>query len=268
MEIIYVNGKFSSIDEARVSPIDRGITLGDGLFETVVVRSGKIKDIDAHLARLKKGAGILGIKIPLSDDEIVAVMQELLNKNKMQDARIRLTLTRGEAPHGLVANDIDKPTLIMRVSELVELPSPVRAIVSKHARRNEHSVLLECKGVNYLEGIMAMKEAKEQGANEAIILNMAGRVAEMTICNIFAVVGDKIYTPPVSEGALPGVMRAKVIKEFSVDEKPLDVDELLNADEVFVTSSSGARPVVEIEGRAIGDGKQGKVTTKVIETNL
>jgi branched-chain amino acid aminotransferase len=268
MEIIYVNGKFSSIDEARISPIDRGVTLGDGLFETVIVRDGQIRQLQEHLARLKKGAGILGIKIPLSDEDIATVMQELLGKNNMQDGRIRLTLTRGEAAHGLVSAGNEESTLIMRVSEMVELPSPVRAIVSKHARRNEHSVLLECKCVNYLEGIMAMKEAKAQGANEAIILNMAGRIAEMTICNVFVVIGGKIYTPPVSEGALPGVMRANVIKAFDVEEKPLDVDELLSADEVFVTSSSGVRPVVEISDKTIADGKQGKVTTAIIEANL
>lgn len=268
MEIIYVNGKFSSIDEARISPVDRGVTLGDGLFETIIVRSGKIKYLKEHFARLRKGASILDIKIPLSDEEITVVMHELLDRNNMQDARIRLTLTRGEAVHGLAATGNEVPTLIMRVSEMMELPSPVRAIVSKHARRNERSVLLECKCVNYLEGIMAMKEAKTQGANEAIILNMAGRVAEMTICNVFAVVSNKIYTPPVSEGALPGVMRANVIKKFDVEEKTVDVEELINADEVFVTSSSGVRPVVEIERQTIGKGKQGQVTTKVIEANL
>ncbi|MCP4392913.1 MAG: 2-keto-4-methylthiobutyrate aminotransferase [Alphaproteobacteria bacterium] len=268
MEIIYVNGEFSEISKARVSPIDRGLTLGDGLFETIRVRDGKMLRLDAHFARLRNGAKNLDIKVPLSDQELIDVMQTLLDMNSMLDARVRLTLTRGEASHGLVASGDETPTLIIRASKFTPLPSPVRAIVSKHARRNEHSILIRCKCVNYLEGIMAMKEAKDQGANEAVVLNCAGRVAEMTISNVFAVIDGEIVTPPVSEGALPGVMRADVIKHFGVMEKPLAVDDLLSASEVFVTSSSGTRPVVEIEGKLIGNGEQGEITTKVIEANL
>jgi branched-chain amino acid aminotransferase len=268
MEIIYVNGEYSEISKARVSPIDRGLTLGDGLFETIRVRDGKLFRLDAHFARLRNGAKILDIKVPLSDGELTAAMQKLLEMNNMAEARLRLTLTRGEAAHGLVATGDEEPTLIIRATPLTPLPSPVRAIVSKSARRNEHSVLIRCKCVNYLEGIMAMREAKEAGANEAIVLNCAGRVSEMTICNVFAVKDGQIVTPPIEEGALPGVMRADVIKHFGVIEKPLEVDDLLNADEVFVSSSSGVRPVVEIAGQTIGGGEQGEITTKVIDANL
>jgi branched-chain amino acid aminotransferase len=127
-------------------------------------------------------------------------------------------------------------------------------------RRDETSPLARVKNLGYLGNILARKEAAAAGADDAVLLNTHGRVAETTVANIFCLIAGGLATPPVGEGALPGVMRAEVIKLTRAEERPITVAELEQSSEVFVTNALGIRPVVRMNGRDVGDGAPGLIT--------
>jgi len=245
--IVWLNDGLIDGNAARIDPSDRGFTLGDGLFETIAVRGGEIARFDAHRARFKKGCEVLGIPHPEVD--IKTSIEAVAKANGMSEAVIRVTLTRGVTGRGLVPPGTANPTLFMSAASLPGSPPPARCIIATVTRRNEHSPLARIKSLNYLDGILARREAVARGANEAILLNTAGRVAESTVANIFIVKAGRIYTPPPEEGALPGVMRAAVIDAFDTVQKPLSVDDVITADGVFFTNSLGIRTLASIDGK-------------------
>jgi branched-chain amino acid aminotransferase len=245
--IVWLNDGLIEDSVARIDPADRGFTLGDGLFETMAMRGGEIARFDAHRARFKKGCEVLGLFYPAID--LKAAMDAVCAANDLPDATIRLTLTRGITGRGLVPSGSAIPTLLIIATSLPGSPPPARCIIATVTRRNEHSPLARIKSLNYLDGILARREAVLRGANEAILLNTAGRVAETTVANIFTVRGGRIYTPPVEDGALPGVMRAAAIAAFGAVQEPLTVEDIFAADGVFLTNSLGIRTLASLDGK-------------------
>lgn len=247
--MIHLNGSLMAASQARIDPTDRGLTLGDGLYETLRARDGQALRLPAHLARLRRGAEVLSIPLELSDDALAAAMAETLKANSIGDGVLRLTLTRGPASRGLAPPVDARPTLLISAGVEEEAAStPLNAVIATVTRRNEHSPLSGCKTTNCLDNILARQEARRRGADEAILLNTAGRLAETTIANLFVVIGGSLITPPLSEGALPGVMRAQVIKTAAVEERPLEIADLADASEAFVTNSLGLRPLASVDG--------------------
>ena len=261
--IIYVNGQWIEADAPAIAATDRGLTLGDGLFETMAVRGGDIRRVDAHLARLRASAHELGIELADDNIKLAQVLSEAAQRNGLNNGPgngiIRLTLTRGRAGPSLASLSDTPSTLIVSASPRPPRRDPVTAIISRVTRRNEHSPLARMKTLNFLDNILAAREAETKNVAGALLLNTAGRLAEATIANLFLVINDRLITPPIDEGALPGTMRAHVIAKEPVDERPLTTADLKLASEALLTNSGAILALVSVDGVAIGDGHPGPV---------
>ncbi|MDG2319897.1 MAG: aminotransferase class IV [Rhodospirillaceae bacterium] len=258
--IVDLNGKQIESEAARLDPSDRGFTLGDGLFETIRVKSGKPKRLEAHLARLRAGAKVLAMTVPTTDKGIAKRVDSVVSANGLTDAAVRLTLSRGPGARGLLPPEADAPTLLITATPLPPPPEAARAIIAYSTRRNEQSPLAKIKSLSYLDNIIARQEAAGYGANEALLLNTQGRLAEATIANLFLLIDGLLVTPSVEEGALPGVVRAELIAKFRAEEGRLEVNDLGRGEEAFLTNALGVRPLIEVAGQPIGDGQPGLVT--------
>ncbi|MFG1371555.1 aminotransferase class IV [Xanthobacter oligotrophicus] len=235
-------------DKARISPFDRGFTLGDGLFETLRVRDGIVLRLEAHLARLTAGAGVLGLPLPTLD--LAAALAATAAANALTQGVLRLTLSRGTGPRGVLPPAEPNPTLVITAAPLPAPAPPARLVIAQGTRRNDRSPLAQVKSLNYLDNILARQEAARRGADDALLLNTRERVAETSIANVFAVIGGDLVTPPLSEGVLPGIMRAAVLTE-GAGERPLTAEDLSGAEEIFITSALGIRSVAALEGREV-----------------
>ncbi|HIJ61268.1 MAG TPA: 2-keto-4-methylthiobutyrate aminotransferase [Rhodospirillaceae bacterium] len=260
---VWLDGKILDDTAAAIAPTDRGFTLGDGLFEILKVVGGKPLRLASHLARLHAGAGALGIPLPLGDKDFGLAMTALLEANGLSNAVLRLTLTRGPAAPGLATPTEPRPTLLILAAAPPAEPPPARAIIATTTRRNEHSPASRFKTLNYLDNLLARREAEQKGADEALLLNGQGRLAGSAAANLFVVIDGDVLTPPVSEGALPGVMRAEVIDRLSAATSQLHPADLGTASEAFLTNACGIRALVSVDGRPIGKGREGPLTTRL-----
>lgn len=259
---VFFNGELIDREAARIDPGDRGLTLADGLYETIKVQGGDPLRTDAHLARLRGGAAVIGLVLP--DGDLALALKEVAAANNINQGVLRLTLTRGSPrdPHarGILPPLDPQPTLLITgTPQDLTPPEGVRAIIATCTRRNEHSPLSRIKTTNCLDGILAAQEAKQRKADDALLLNTAGNLAEAAVANLFLVLDGRAVTPPIEDGALPGVMRAAVIKALGAAEQTLAPDALENASEAFLTSALGIRPLIEVDGVAIGSGVPGPV---------
>ena len=246
---VWLNGRL--VDAGVIDATDRGFTLGDGLFETVRVRAGAPVFFDRHLARLRDGARVLDIPVPAADAALAEAVAALLAAEGLADGHVRVTLTRGPAPRGVLPPASPNPTLLVTAGP-VPAAAPARLVVAEVTRRNEMSPLSRIKSLNYLDNILARQEAARRAAEDAVLLNTAGRVAETTIANLFAVIDGVLVTPPVAEGALPGIMRGLIVERIGAVERPIAPSELHHADALFLSNSLGLRPVAALDGRACG----------------
>ena len=261
MADIYLNGRFVPERHARISVLDRAVQLGDGLFETIRGHSGRPAFLKEHLERIRHSASFLKIPFRHTDDELRAIMIELCRRNGASEARIRLTLTRGVLPDTL-SIAAGKPALIATAEPYT--PHPPRkyeegcSLSVSTTRLCSRSPLCLHKTLNYLEFLLAREEAARAGADEALLLNEKDNVAECSSANIFCVKRGEILTPDIASGILPGVVRAAAIRlsaaeGLRVGEAPLALEELLQAQEVFITSSlRGIMPVGRIGDKAFG----------------
>ncbi len=264
---ISINGVLTDADTARIDPTDRGFTLGDGVFETIVVRKNAVRHLKAHLDRLRHGAGVLGIPLPGDDQHLAGMIGAAITANALTEAVVRVTLTRGPGARGLASPAKPTPTLVITAGPLPPPAEPAKVIIATVTRRNEHSPLSGIKHLNYLDNILARREAEATGADDAILLNTAGRVAESTVANVFVLVDSFMLTPPLDDGALPGIIRGEAIKLARAEEKSLSLEMLMRASEVFLTNALGVRPVTHINGKAVGDGEPGLIT-QLLATRL
>lgn len=246
---LFLGTRLAEEADASVSPFDRGFTLGDGLFETLRVKAGRVLRVEAHLARLAAGAGVLGIPLPALD--LGTALAQTAEANGLSEGVLRLTLTRGPGPRGVLPPAEPKPTLVITAAPLSPPLPPARLVIAQGTRRNDRSPLAQVKSLNYLDGILARQEAARRGVDDAILLNTRDGVAETSIANLFAVIDGVLVTPPLSEGVLPGVMRAEVLLAVGATERPLTVDDIAAADEILLTSALGIRSVATLEGRPL-----------------
>jgi len=258
---IHLNGRLIDAEDARIDPTDRGLTLGDGLFETIAVRGAQPARMGAHLARLRDGADVIGLNILADMGDLKSALLETIEANGIEEGLLRLTVTRGSGPRGVLPPSPAKPTvMIVGFSQQLTPMAPVGAVISTTIRRNEHSPLARIKSTNYLDGILAAQEAAKRGADDAVLLNTAGNLAEATAANLFLVLDGRLVTPPQADGALPGVMRADVIKGLGAVERSLKPSDFSQAAEAFLTNSAGIRALVSVDGKAVGAGGPGTVT--------
>ena len=270
--MFWLNGVQRSVEEPLLSPLDRGFTLADGLFETMRARNGVAFRLDAHLDRLCVGARLLDIPLPPGLRDHVAAAVRTAFEGGYEHASVRLTVTRGPAPPGLAPPPHPAPTFALAIAPLGP-PSPPRPTVAMmaSARRNEYALTSGVKTLAYTESVIALAHAKAAGADDAIFLDTAGHVSEATASNLFALIDDELVTPPLSCGALPGITRAAVLElaptlGIAVAEREIAEPELATAAEIFLTSSiREIAPLVRIATTAIGVGRVGPSTQKLID---
>lgn len=252
MTITILNGQAMAADQALIATSDRGLTLGDGLFETLLVRDGRIIDPDAHLDRLDRSLKLLGFPAPRGALDPRAALLMGCQVNGMMDGVLRLTVTRGSGPRGLAPSGTINPTVVVTAAPLPDRPPGFTAIIASVTRRNEHSPVSAIKALGYLDHILAVDEALKAGADDAILRNGAGHVACFSVANLIMRVGDRIVTPPVADGVLPGTMRQHLIRHLAITQQSLDPSDLATADEVIAVNSLGIRRLTAVDGQPLG----------------
>jgi aminodeoxychorismate lyase len=259
---IFLKGQFVPEERAVVSVLDRGFLYGDGLFETMRVFNGKPFRWGQHLERLQRGAEFLKIKLPFSSEALRDFAAELIAKNKMPDALLRLTLSRGVGVRGYSPRGAESPTIVMSLHNAPAFGAPPRwkLITSSH-RLPANEPLAQFKTCNKLAQVLARAEADAAGADEALLLNTDGFVVEGASSNLFWIERDTICTPPLAAGILAGVTRAVVgeicqMLALKVTEKNITADKLKRADGIFVSLSSFG----VVEGASV-DGEASKLSS-------
>ncbi|MCW1921105.1 aminotransferase class IV [Luteolibacter arcticus] len=252
MSWIWCNGDFLD-GPLAISPTDRGLTNGLGLFETVLALDGQPVAIDLHLARMKAGAARL--RWSLEAEEIGDAIPSLLERCGLanQRARVRIAMTAGVGDLRDLARGVDSLTWITAAA----CPPPPESVslVTSSFPRNERSPLAGLKCASYAENLIALDQARRAGADEAVFFNTRGELCEATTANVFLVKDGVTLTPPLASGCLPGTMRERVMCQIPVREVALEVHDVETADELFLTSSTrGVVPVAAIDGRSLSPG--------------
>lgn len=256
MAQVWCNGQFLASDDAHIAISDRGFTLADGIFETLKAIGSKPLWFAEHMARLREGAAALGLSVPYDDATFESAMVHLLEAQSSPESVIRLTLTRGPTTQrGLWSGDNPgQPTCLITVAPAGKMP-PQRVIVCRSTCRNEHSPLSRLKSLNYGDNIIARREAIGKGVTDALMLNGQGNLACGTVGNIFLRIDGRWITPQISDGILPGIARAKVLRVLDVAERSIPETELARADAAFISNSLGCVAITQIEGRMLDDAE-------------
>lgn len=260
---ISLNGKIAKAHEAGISPVSEGFMYGYGLFETVKVQAGKMYFFAEHMERLRRGCGVLGMKLEFSSDMICQYCDELIEKNNLFHGGIRVAYTKNGDFYDLLITTREQPYPKEQYEKGWKVCfSPMK--------RNPESLLVGIKSNNYLENILSLKKAKEKGYDEAIFLNVYGKISEGAISNIFFVKNHIVYTPSATCGILPGIMRDKVIdimKSIGVELKigQYEKEEIYGADEIFATNSLvDIMPVSQLENKKF-DLEKASVTAMLMK---
>jgi branched-chain amino acid aminotransferase len=275
--LVFLNGQFLPEAQAVVPVSDRGFLLGDGLFETMRVVHGRPFRLPQHLDRLARGAEFLKINLPFKPDQLKGFAGQLIEKNIMPDAILRLTLTRGPGGRGYTPDSACKPTVVMTLHAAPGAPStgsascenvsggaePVLGVplqwnlITSSFRILATDPLAAFKTTSKILHVMARAEAVEHGADEALLLNTNGEVAETASGNVFWMHDDTICTAPVECGALPGITRAAVLEicqavGLKTAQRAIKPEALRNSTGIFVTQSAlGIVPVVMLDGKPV-----------------
>jgi aminodeoxychorismate lyase len=237
---------------------DRGLLLGDGLFETILSQAGRLDAFEAHVSRLGRGCEALGLPAPAAGD-LRAAARGALAQAGLTDARaaVRLTWTAGSGGRGLERPAAPAPRLIASAAA-APAPAARARLVTASIRRNPTSPLSRLKTLSYLDNVMARREAVRAGADEALMLNLAGELACAAAANLFWIAGGRLFTPALACGVLDGIMRARILTAAArLGVEAVEIrsgpDVLADAEAVFLTNSLiGLRAVSALDARAFG----------------
>ncbi len=258
--IVFLNGQFVPAAQAVVPINDRGFMYGDGLFETLRVCGGRPFRLAQHLERMMRGADFLKIKCPFTPKELQNISEQLIERNQLSEAILRVMLTRGPGERGYAPNGDGKPTVVMTLHAAPSLDAEKAiewSLVTSSFRISATDPLASFKTMNKLTHVMALLEATEQGADEALLINTNGEVAEAASGNLFWVYQDKICTVPTGRGVLPGITRAVVLEicqtlGLQTNKRVIKPEALRNSEGIFVTQSAlGIVPVIAIDGEMV-----------------
>ena len=252
------------VETARISILDRGLIVGDGVFETLKVVDGTPFALTRHLRRLADSASALAITLP-SETGIRAAIAATIAANRSDIGaigRLRITVTHGLGIPGDPYAGDDRPLLLVTVVAQHPWPPSSVVVVSSYTR-NEHSALAGVKSTSYAENAIALRAARQQGADEALLLNTAGDVCEGTGSNIVVALHGRLVTPPLASGCLAGITRELAIKWCDVVARPIPAAELAHVTEAFLTSSTrDLHPISRLAGRNLP--APGPLTTTAI----
>src|SRR5947199_6497951 len=272
---IYVDGKFYAEGDAKVCVLDHWLLYGDGIFEGIRFYNGRFFRLEEHLERLWDSARSICLEVPMSQRAMTEALLETIRQNDLRDGYIRLIVTRGVGNLGLHPEQCKTPSVIIIAAQIALYPEAVYrnglSVVTCATRRTNPSALNPAvKSLNYLNNVMARIEANLANADEALMLNDEGNVAECTADNVFIVKRGHIFTPPITAGALRGITRAVVFEiaaetGIKVTESDITRHDVFIADEAFLTGTAAEIiPVVKADGRPIGTGKPGPITARMI----
>lgn len=244
---VWYQGEIGDARDCRVSILDHGLLYGDGVFEGIRITEGRVFRLPDHVARLERSARAIGLDLPHSRPAIAQIVLDTARAHGEAEAYVRLLVTRGVGELGVDPASCVEPGFFCIVASLRMFPAEARAkglrLMTASWRRPRTDVLdPQVKSLNYLNNVLAKRDARLKGFDDALLLNDAGRVTEASGANLFALVDGILVTPPTSEGALPGLTRDTVIRTAQRDGAPLEVRaltryELLAADEVFLAGS-------------------------------
>lgn len=273
---IWLDGQLVDRADAKISVYDHGLLYGDGVFEGIRVYAGKVFEGPAHLRRLYDSAKAIRLEIPISQEKMMAAIEQTYRANNFTECYIRAVVTRGVGDLGINPRNSKSPSVFI-ISDLINVypkemyEKGIPVITASYIRNHPSAQSPRIKSLNYLNNVLAKIEANDAGVPEAIMLNHAGNVAECTADNIFIVRGTQVQTPTTCDGILEGVTR-KVIMELceknKIDciEKTLQRHDLYIADEMFVTGTGAeVMPVTKVDGRVVGSGEPGTITKRLIE---
>ncbi|WP_116244519.1 aminotransferase class IV [Nocardiopsis sp. FIRDI 009] len=255
-------GRGTVVDEreALIPVFDHGITVGDGVFETVRAREGRPFALTRHLRRLARSAGGLGLAEPDLDLIADGVTRALAANSEVTDARVRITVTDGAGPLGSDRLPGEQ-TAIVAVSPFPTIP-PTADVALSPWPRNEFGALAGLKTTSYADNVRALAHARERGASEAVFRNVSGNLCEGTGSNVFVVLDGRLVTPPLSAGPLAGITRELVLEWFGGEEEDVPMERLPEVSEAFLTSTGrDVQPILRVDGREISSGP-GPITTK------
>ncbi len=249
MTHVWIDGQLLDAEQARVSPFDQGLLTGDGVFESLRVYGGQPFAARRHLERLTLSARAMGLPCP-DAEALREAMAEVVAANRLDSARLRITVTGGPAPFGTARGDI-VPTVIVAAAPLTQWPAST-AVVTVPWPRNERAALTGVKTTSYGENVVAMAYARERGAGEAIFANLVGNLCEGTGSNVFVAIGSRLVTPPLASGCLAGVTRDLLLEILDVEEDDLPISALASAREAFLSSSTReVQPIAAVDGQVL-----------------
>ena len=272
---IYIDGKFHEKENAKISVFDHGLLYGDGVFEGIRFYNGRVFRLDEHMDRLYDSAKAICLEVGVEKPALTGAVLETIRQNELRDGYVRLVVTRGCGDLGLNPTLCPRATVFIIASKIT-LYSPDKYenglhVVTCATRRIPHGALSPMvKSLNYLNNVLAKIEAQQAGAGEGLMLNEQGYVAECTGDNVFVVKRGEIFTPPISSGALAGVTRSVVFEMAAemgirITEPQMTRYDIYTADECFLTGTAAEIiPAVELDKRAIGGGKPGPITRRLI----
>jgi branched-chain amino acid aminotransferase len=265
--VVWMNGRLVSREQATVSIWDHGLLYGDGVFEGMRMIDRRVFRMDDHLRRFSAGLAAVGLVLP---DGIARAREALLTAGRAyggKDAYFRLVATRGEGPLGVDPTSCPTPSLFCIADAITLFAKEKRErgldmITAAVRKPGPDQLDPRVKSLNYLNSVLAKREARMRGADEALVLNAHGAVAEASVANVFVYRGGKLLTPPASDGALEGITRRTVLElavaaGIPADERTLTRMDLIDADECFLTGT-GARivSVRSLDGAVIGSGER------------
>ena len=271
---VWIDGRVVDGSEASVPVTDHGFLYGDGVFEGLRVYSRRVFRLDDHLARLRAGARFIGLEVPGGVDGLREVVRDTARAFDRDDAYVRLVVSRGSGALGVDPASCPTPRVVCIVDEVCLYDEQVLrrgvSMVTSSLRRPAADALdPRVKSLNYLGSVLAKREARLHGADEALLLNDRGQVAEASVANVFAVRGGALATPPATDGALEGITRRTILEiarrdGIAAEERTLGRFDLFAADEVFLTGS-GARvvPVGSLDGQPVGKAGPGPITRQL-----
>jgi branched-chain amino acid aminotransferase len=270
-----VNGHVFPAENARVSVLDNGFTFGDSAYETIRTYGGRPFEWERHIRRLRASATRLGFEIPLTNTELLQRLDAVLARAENPESYIRLIVSRGVGDISYHFERVKGPTVVMVVKPHLSFPESHYTegvdVALVDIRRNHPRALDPAiKSSNLLNNVLAVREAQSRGAEEAVLLNQEGRLAEGASTNVFVVREGTLLTPPLSTGILAGITREVVLElaaslELPAREEALGADDLRGADEAFLTSSTREIvPIRRVDGQPVGDGGPGPVTRRLL----
>jgi len=273
---IYIDGVFHAKADAKISVFDHGLLYGDGVFEGIRFYNGRVFRLKEHIDRLYDSARAILLEIPLSREEMSEAVLASCRENNLRDGYVRLLVTRGVGDLGLNPKLCPRATVIIIADSIKLYPEELYRngleVITCSTRRIAPAALSpSIKSLNYLNNILARIEASAAGAGEGLMLNEQGYVSECTGDNIFILKNGRLFTPPISAGALRGITRDVVIEiaaelGYTVEEPNLTRYDVFTADECFLTGTAAEIiPAVKLDGRPIGTGRPGEVTARFIE---